>query len=263
MRDFVLTHEFAARYNHLANVVESCLFADNKTNASLMEQAYMLHGDLVSQMALKTMGDWELYQFEEETAKLENMVEALRGELVEICPSLGDMPQYYDVWERILGGMFSPGEAWWEEHMSESFWAQRGVSDSCKQVACTFAVIGLQSLYGKVQKMMSDVKRKYAIEAAGGTITDEAVQLANDGEKEREAAKNDAVLLTCFKGDKARLAEYVEYCLKVQTTAERARYARKLKDRKVIDCQLKTIWERLREIGIESAGYSTWKSGYN
>lgn len=180
MKDFIKTIEFVTRFNNMVGDVERCVFADQRTNSYLIEQMYMEHGDNAVNMPAKTMGDWEREQFEESTTKLESKLGELRGELLDLCPSIDDMPQYYQVWERILLGMNSPEKAWWDERMSESFWQEKGVCDGCTQVACTMAVIGLQCLQNAVQSMISDVKRIYVIEAAGETIADDVVQHTTD-----------------------------------------------------------------------------------
>ena len=193
MRDFVKTMDFVAKLNDLADDVNKCVFADQSTNRSLIEQWYMLYGDDAFNSPPRTMGEWELEQFEQTTNKLEKELKELPGELVELCPTMADMPQYFSVWTNILKRMVRHDVEWWTEHESLSFWENQGVMERA-QFDCALAVSSLHSLNDAVQRMIADVLEKYAINAPQSQATAQAEQLATEDVKGRLREKYGAYI---------------------------------------------------------------------
>ena len=133
----------------------------------------------------------DIYEFEEYAEK------NISNELLEICDGLPNLPLYFDAWLNILCKLdttsFSYPKEWeeWDKLSDEwqELWCNAIDRASGLYVEVSLAIKGFVSTYNMNPKREIPKALRTAFEAAGGTITDEAVQLANDGEKEREEAK--------------------------------------------------------------------------
>ena len=266
MRDFVKTMDFVAKFNALADDVNKCVFADQSTNRSLIEQGYMLYGDDAFNRPPRTMGEWELEQFEQTTNELEKELKELFGELVELCPTMADMPQYFSVWTNILKRMVRHNVEWWTEHESLSFWENQGVMERA-QFDCALAVSSLHSLNDAVQRMIADVLEIYAINAPQSTITAEVEQLPakkkSIDEETYKKALASPIMKALFKQKEEKLKDFLNYCVYAKNGSDIARYACKIKsDTNISSKDGVELYAELVKLEIVKIKESTWHSAF-
>lgn len=260
MRDFVKTSKFVERFNHLVNDVQTCVFADARPNEYYTQHMYMLHGDDAFGMGQQTMGDVEIEAFTEATDRLKSELPDIVAELVELCPSLREMPLYFAVWQRILAGMKAPTNEWWEERMYEEFWANKGVCDACTQLGCTVAVIGLHAVKDATRQTIEDVRQKYSLKGDQEAENKDAEQHAKV-DKIINDALNNTELIRIFHDDVRELTNYIKGCVYARNDSQRKRIASELVKRKIIynEDVNKSLYSVLDEMGIIHCSPSTWR----
>ena len=260
MRDFNRTLQFVERYNNLVNFVQTCVFADARPNEYYTQHMYMLYGDNAFGMRQQTMGDVEIEEFTEATDRLKSELPEIVAELVELCPTLPDMPLYFAVWQRILAGMKAPTNEWWEERMYQEFWANKGVCDACTQLGCTVAVIGLHAVQDATRQTIEDVRQKYSLKADQEEENNDAEQHATF-DKIINDALNNTELRRIFHDDEKELANYIKGCVYARSDSQRKRIASELVKRKIIynEDVNKSLYSVLAEMGIINCSPSTWR----
>ncbi len=201
MRDFVKTSKFVEGFNKLVNDVQNCFFADARPNEYYTQHMYMLYGDDAFGMRQQTMGDVEIEEFTDATDRLKSELPEIVAELVELCPTLPDMPLYFAVWQRILAGMKAPTNEWWEERMYEEFWEKMGVHDFISQLRCGSAVQKLQDIRLATRQTIEDVRQKYSLKGDQEAENNDAEQQSADMHKDSEKGR---------KGEKMAFIDYVD-----------------------------------------------------